>query len=160
MKPLNGKLINDACTHASGQEAVVSYEQLDGFFQDFNEKAAQYLDKELHYTELCKLLVDYRAALETVYGMSDRSELQVILRDRGASLGLWEPQESGVQPFDAARSLHSYIAIMDHYIDTGDLDTEKLHALIARAREHGLCFRFDKLSGGYGLALKEEHDGS
>lgn len=63
-------------------------------------------------------------------------------------------------PFDAVQSLHSYIAIMDHYADNGYLDTEKLEALRARAREHGLCFRFDKLSGGYCLALEEEHDGS
>jgi len=71
--------------------------------------------------------------------------------------------ESDVQPepaFDAAHALRSYIVIMDHYVDNGYLDTEKLHALIARAREHGLCFRFDKLSGSYSLALKEEHDGS
>jgi hypothetical protein len=98
--PLNGRLVNDACTHASGQEAVISYEGLDTFFQDFNEKAAQYLDEQLGYSKLCQLLKDYRSALETVYGMHRGSELQIvgeILRDRGEALGLWDSKEEEQQ---------------------------------------------------------------
>lgn len=93
---LNGKLVNDACAHASGQEAVISYEQMDPVFINFDENCARYLDEQLHYTELCKLLVDYRAALETLCDMLGGRELQIIgeiLRDRGASLGAWESQK-------------------------------------------------------------------